>query len=163
MEEDNHGKEVIYGHVSKANPQWKGYKTDEEVLCILNGPHGYVSSSWYDHENVSTWNYIAVHVYGQIEIVQEDELLYSLNKLVDKYESKMEQPFKMKDMSAKTLNQVKGIVGFKIHISEIQAGYKLSQNRNDHDYGNIISKLEKSANSGDIILGKEMSKRRLSK
>ena len=75
----------------------------------------------------------------------------------------MEQPFKMKDMSAKTLNQVKGIVGFKIHIREIQAAYKLSQNRNDHDYGGIISKLEKSENSGDIVLGKEMSKRRLSK
>ncbi len=160
LETGKDGNELIYGHISKANPQWSTYQNDDEVLCIFNGAQAYVSSSWYDHENVSTWNYIAVHVYGKIEILDEEELLFSLNKLVDKYESKMENPFRMKDMSKQTLNQVKGIVGFKIYITDIQAAYKLSQNRNEADYNNIINKLNSSDNAGDQEMGREMNEKR---
>lgn len=144
LEKDVNGEDVIYGHVSKANVQWKNFKDHEEVLLIFNGPHAYVSSSWYDHENVPTWNYVAVHVYGKIQVIGEDELLYSLNQLMDKYEANMENPLRMQDFSDKTMKQVKGIVGFKVFISEIQAAYKLSQNRNKKDYQEIIDQLKKS-------------------
>ncbi len=153
LEDDQNGNEVIYGHVSKANSQWKSFENNEEVMLIFNGPHAYVSSSWYDHENVPTWNYIAIHVYGKMQILEENELLYALNKLVDKYESGMENPVRVPDLSDETMKQMKGIIGFKVTISEIQAAYKLSQNRNREDYNEIVGKL----NDSDHSIAKEVS------
>lgn len=159
LEQDLNGQEVIYGHIAKANFQWKDFEANKEVLLIFNGPHTYVSSSWYGHENVPTWNYIAVHVYGAIQIIEEDELRYSLKKLVDKYEAYSQKPVRMEDLSAKTMRQIKGIVGFKVIISDIQAAYKLSQNRNEEDYHQIIEELKNTDNS----LSKEVSERMDSK
>lgn len=141
LQKDEAGNDMLYGHISKGNPQWKYFNHEDEVLAIFNGPHSYVSSSWYSHENVPTWNYIAVHVYGELVVLDETELMESLKKLVDKHETGSEHPVKMEDMSEKTLRQMKVIVGFKILIKEIHAAYKLSQNRNDKDYQNIIKKL----------------------
>ena len=76
------GKDILQGHVSKANPQWHHFKNNTEVLAIFTGPHGYISSSWYDFEEVPTWNYIAVHVYGTIKIIEGEELYNSLKQLV---------------------------------------------------------------------------------
>jgi len=146
LEEDQNGDEVIYGHVSKANAQWKQFNEAEEVLLIFNGPHAYISSSWYSIEEVPTWNYVAVHIYGRLKIIDESELLYSLNKLVDKYEAHSAHPIRMQDFSEKTMKQINGIVGFKIRITEIQAAYKLSQNRKEADYKNIVSELESKDN-----------------
>ena len=65
LDKDSNGKDILYGHIAKANPQWKYFDDASEVLCIFNGPHSYVSSSWYKEEEVPTWNYIAVHIYGK--------------------------------------------------------------------------------------------------
>ena len=157
---DKKGKDILTGHISRANPQWKNFKDNEEILAIFNGPHSYVSSSWYKKENVPTWNYIAVHIYGTIKIIEGDELLNSLKKLVDKYEEKSETPVSVEKMSEKTLKQIKGIVGFKIRINEIQAAYKLSQNREDSDYHTIIDKLENTEDSNSAEVAKEMKTRR---
>ncbi len=159
LEQDMNGVEVIYGHVSKANPQWRNFDGGQEVLMIFNGPHAYVSSSWYNHENVSTWNYIAVHIYGTIQPIGEEELRYSLDKLVTKYESDMKKPLLMKDMSEETMKQINGIVGFKVNINEIQAAYKLSQNRNELEYRNIVQELDKREGALGIELSKCMRDR----
>lgn len=161
LEHDPDDKEVMYGHIAKANPQWKYFKDQSEVLMIFNGPHGYVSSSWYNHENVPTWNYIAVHVYGTLEIIQDDdELYYALDKLMQKYETSSKNPIKIADFSEKTMRQMKGIVGFKVHITEIQAAYKLSQNRDKEDYHNIVQHLSNSEDSAQQRLSKSMKGRR---
>lgn len=141
------GEEVFYGHVAKGNQQWKQFEqnnTGNEVLLIFNGPHAYVSSSWYSYEEVPTWNYIAVHVYGKIQIIGEEELRYALTRLVDKYEQNSENPIRIAELSAKTMGQIRGIVGFKVFISDIQAAYKLSQKHNEADYKNIIDHLKQS-------------------
>ena len=160
LELDRDGKEVIYGHVAKANPIWNTFSTTNKVLAIFNGPHAYVSSSWYNHDNVSTWNYIAVHIYGTINVIDEEELKYSLGKLVNKYEANIQKPEYFEDMSESTMKQIKGIVGFKIRIEEIQAAYKLSQNRNDEDYQNVIKELENMEREGDGSLAKKMKTKR---
>lgn len=160
LELDPDGKEVVYGHVSKANPQWQHFKNDIEVMMIFNGPHAYVSSSWYNHENVPTWNYIAVHVYGVLHVIQEEELLYSLHKLVEKYEAASENPVRMENFSEKTMLQVKGIIGFKIVVTDIQAAYKLSQNRDDEDYHNVVEKLSTSKDPDQNNLSEVMKGRR---
>ncbi len=55
----------LLGHMARANPQWRTLSPDRDVLAIYLGPHAYVSPRWYDHPNVPTWNYLAVHVYGR--------------------------------------------------------------------------------------------------
>lgn len=155
---DENGKNVLVGHIAKANPQSKYLKNGAEILAIFNGPHSYISSSWYQKENVPTWNYIAVHVYGKVRIIDGEELLDSLKKLVDKYEKNSENPVSVEKMSSRTLKQVNEIVGFSIQINDIQAAYKLSQNRVEADYHNIIGELEKSKDSNSICIAKEMKK-----
>ncbi|UJH67773.1 FMN-binding negative transcriptional regulator [Allomuricauda sp. SCSIO 65647] len=141
LETDRAGEDVLVGHISKANPQWKVFEDNAEVLCIFNGPHAYVSSSWYQEEEVPTWNYIAVHVYGKLTVLDEEATMKALHRLVDKYEQQSENPISLHDMSSKTLRQVKGVVGFQIKINEIQAAYKLSQTRPE-DHASIIKHLK---------------------
>lgn len=154
LDKDEIGEDVLVGHISKANPQGGSFKTNEEVLAIFNGPHAYVSSSWYERENVPTWNYIAVHIYGKIRIIEGAELYNSLKKLVDKYEVNSENPVSMETMSPEMLKHINGIVGFSIKINEIQAAYKLSQNRNSTDYHYIVENLD----NRDDPLSKEVAK-----
>ncbi len=141
------GEDVLLGHISRGNKQWRDFSINEEVLAIFSGPHAYVSSSWYDHENVPTWNYIAVHVYGTLRVIEGEELLNSLKKLVNKYEAASTHRVTVEGMSKKLLeSQLQGIVGFEIKITSIEAAYKLSQNRDDHNKERIIEEL---INRGD--------------
>lgn len=142
---DKEGKDILVSHISKVNPQWKGFDKQPEVLCVFNGPHSYISSSWYKEEEVPTWDYIAVHVYGNLIILDEEAVMESLHKLVNKYEKASKNPISLHEMSPKTLRQVKGVVGFKIEITDIQAAYKLSQTRPE-DHASIIKEL----NEGDV-------------
>ncbi|WP_405414085.1 FMN-binding negative transcriptional regulator [Maribacter sp. Asnod1-A12] len=152
-------KDILVGHIAKANLQSKNLVDGDEVLCIFNGPHSYISSSWYKEEEVPTWNYIAVHVYGTIKIQTSEELLKSLYALVDKYEQQSEHPISLNDMSKKTMRQVTGIIGFEIEINDIQAVNKLSQGR-EHDHPKIINELDKQGASEKAVAD-EMKKRTL--
>lgn len=154
-------KEVLAGHIAKANPQSQYLRDGDEVLCIFNGPHSYVSSSWYQKEEVPTWNYIAVHVYGKIKLQSADELLTALHALVTKYEKDSEHPISLNDMSKKTMRQVNGILGFEILIEEIQAVDKLSQGR-EHDHPKIIQELEKRDEGAKAIAFNMKKKHNLS-
>ncbi|MFC0271871.1 FMN-binding negative transcriptional regulator [Metabacillus herbersteinensis] len=140
----------ITGHMAYGNPQWRTFETCEDVLVMFQGPHAYISSSWYEEENVPTWNYQAVHVYGTASILNEEELKQELIILLQKYEKHRKKPVLWDKLSPEVLEkQLKGIVGFKIKVQEIQAANKLSQNRNEEDYHNIVNKLyeEKDLNS----------------
>ena len=159
--EDENGNEVLSGHIAKANHQVEDISgTSSEVLVIFNGPHSYISSSWYDHDNVPTWNYIAVHIYGTIKIIEGEQLYKALNKLVDKYEKNMASPDSMDKMSPETLKQINGIIGFNISIKEIQAAYKLSQNRKDYDYHNVVKELENNGDENSLKVAKIMQEKR---
>ena len=144
LEQTKEGKSILFGHISKENPQWESFESDANVLAIFSGPHSYVSSSWYEKENVPTWNYIAVHVYGKVKIIEGDAVITSLKKLTDKYEAHSENPVRIEDLSEKTMRQASGIVAFEIEIDRIEAVKKMSQNRNEKDYQNVISELEKT-------------------
>lgn len=140
----------LTGHMAYGNPQWKTFADSEDVLVMFQGPHAYISSSWYEEENVPTWNYQAVHVYGQASILSEEELKGDLAILLQKYEKHRKNPVLWDTLSPELVEQqLKGIVGFKIKVQEIQAADKLSQNRNERDYQNIIHKLyeENDSNS----------------
>ena len=161
LDTNNEGNQVLSGHISRANKQWHTFENDTEVLAIFNGPHAYISSSLYDHENVPTWNYQVVHVYGKIKIIEGDSLKAKLGKLMDKYEKNSDHPVAIDHMSEELLNrEIKGIVGFEIEITDIQAASKLSQNRDEKNYKNIIDHLEKSGDPSSRDLAIIMKEQR---
>ncbi len=161
LSKDPEGRDILTGHISRANRQWEHFAESTEVLAIFSGPHAYVSSSWYDHENVPTWNYLAVHVYGTIRITEGDLLLRQLSKLVDKYEAKMQNPVSVGKMSKEYLaGAIKGIVGFEIGITGIQAAVKLSQNRDEKNYARIIEALEQQGDPNSTEIARLMKSRK---
>ncbi|MEH7336611.1 FMN-binding negative transcriptional regulator [Neobacillus drentensis] len=150
----------LTGHMAYGNPQWRTFETCEDVLVMFQGPHSYISSSWYGHEEVPTWNYQAVHVYGKAIILEKDELIEELTIMLQKYEENRENPVLWDKLSPQLLeSELKGIVGFKIKVGEIQAAYKLSQNRNETDYHNIINKLRNEGNPNSKQMAELMKKR----
>ncbi|MBQ4914744.1 FMN-binding negative transcriptional regulator [Maribacter sp. MMG018] len=157
LDMDENGNDVLISHISKANPQWRSFENKSQVLCIFNGPHSYISSSWYHEEEVPTWNYIAVHVYGTIQILEEEAVLASMHKLVDKYEKDSENPVSIHNLSEKTMKQIKGVVGFQINITDIQATYKLSQGR-EEDHSQIITELKQRDFNAKAVADKMKNK-----
>ncbi|MGO4900607.1 FMN-binding negative transcriptional regulator [Bacillus sp. GM2] len=150
----------ITGHVAYGNPQWRTFETCQDVLVMFQGPHSYISSSWYAQEEVPTWNYQAVHIYGQASILERDELIEELTVMMEKYEKHREHPILWDNLSPQLLeNQLKAIVGFKIRVGNIQAAYKLSQNRSDTDYMNIIDQLQNEGDPNAEQLAAVMKKR----
>ena len=152
------GKEILTGHFSKANHQARALKSNQNVLVVFLGADHYVSSGWYSHENVPTWNYVAVQVRGSIELIDErDKLLELLGKQIEKYEDSIKGDFKMSSLSEDFLTkELRGIIGFKILISSLEAAYKLSQNRNKIDYENVIKKLREINTPSSKLIASEM-------
>jgi transcriptional regulator len=135
----------LYGHFARPNPQWKDIES-QTVLAIFHGPHCYISPSWYEtNQAVPTWNYVTVHVYGEVELVEEEaEVMDSLQDLVTKYEAP-DSPYRLEDVDPHYLAGMnKGIQGFKLHITKIEGKAKLSQNHSRHRQERVIEQLEKS-------------------
>lgn len=144
---------LLESHISKANPQAKFLKDGDEVLCDFLGAHTYISSSWYEKTNVSTWNYQAVQIRGTIKLMNDDELYQHLDGLTNKYESSQKCPMFVKNMGDDFVRkEMKGAFGMFIIPNKIDIANKLSQNRNDQDYNNIIKELQQSddANAKEI-------------
>ncbi|WP_223606577.1 FMN-binding negative transcriptional regulator [Chryseobacterium sp. OSA05B] len=155
LNEDDPGNMYVETHISRANPQAKTLKDGDEVLCDFLGAHAYISSSWYDHINVSTWNYEAVQICGKVQLMNDDELYKHLEKLTSKYENFQKCPIMVKDMGREFVEkEMKGAFGLKIFPKEISIKQKLSQNRKDYDFQNIISELEHSDENGRKIAEK---------
>lgn len=165
--EREQGSRVLQGHVSRANPHWKLLESAERVLAIFLGAHSYISPRWYDHVNVPTWNYMAVHVYGKPRLVTDArEVRALMGSLVQTYEggNTTGAGYSIETMPADFLaSQLKGIVCFEISVDEVQASFKLSQNRNDASYENVIHQLQQSNNPEARAVAEAMRTRRPAK
>ena len=154
----------LQGHFSRANPHWRLFESQPKTLVIFSGPHSYVSPRWYDHVNVPTWNYIAVHLYGTPRLVTDDAELHQLMAgLVDRYEGHGEAAgrYSLETLPAEFReSQMRGIVCFEITVEEIQSSFKLSQNRNDASYHNVIEQLSKSDDQSAQGVAQAMTARR---
>jgi transcriptional regulator len=142
-------KTYLYGHFARPNPQWKDIE-NQNVLATFHGPHCYISPSWYETNTaVPTWNYVAVHVYGQVQIVDEEqELMNSLRDMVLKYEDP-NSSYKLDQVDYNFIaGMSKGIQGFRIKINRIEGKVKLSQNHQIERQELIIHRLEQNT-SGD--------------
>ena len=144
LEKNEAGNDILMGHISKGNEQKYTLTDGAKVLVIFAGPHAYISPRWYTQMNVPTWNYISVHVYGTVKIVEGEALKAALGRLVDNYEHPLPRPVTLEEIPEKTFDEnFRGIIGFEIVIEDIQAAYKLSQNRDEISYHTVVDQLEK--------------------
>jgi len=154
--------DTLVCHMARANPQWQGFANGGEVLCVFQGPHAYVSPSWYTTENaVPTWNYAAVHVYGTPEIVEDADAAYAdQEKLVEFNESGFGSPWQLGDRDRDFVDgMIRSIVNFRIPIARIEGKFKLSQNRPEVDRARVTAALGDSANPVAAACGALMASR----
>lgn len=157
VKEDTMDNIMLYGHVSKGNEQWSQFDSETDFLVIFQGPHTYVSSGWYSHEKVPTWNYQSVHLYGKARSLDTEELKASLKELISIHEASHEQLVDYDHLDSKLIErEIRGIIGFEIKVNSIEAAYKLSQNRNQTDYQNIIYKLGQQSSPNAQSVANEM-------
>jgi transcriptional regulator len=138
---------TLLGHVARANPQWRSFDDDRQCLVMFDGPHAYVSPSWYaTSPAVPTWNYAAVHVYGIPRAIHDAEQLSALvDRLVGIYETGMPQPWPGTLPADFRAAMLKAIVGFAIEIDRIEGKFKMGQNRPVEDRIGTVVHLESSS------------------
>ena len=140
MEKEN-ATRFFYTHVANGNGLSE-LKNGDTVLMIFTGDHGYISSSWYASVNVPTWNYQAVHVYGTVERLSREELYAQLKKLTANYEKTVDGHINPDELPDRMIQgYLQHITGLKITAAKTEAKFKLSQNRNQTDFGRIIKEL----------------------
>jgi transcriptional regulator len=146
--DDDDDQIVIQGHMARANAHWKSMKEGEESLIIFHGPHAYISPSLYElRESVPTWNYAAVHVYGEPTLFTDEESLRAtLHRMIDTFESSyMAQWSELSEQYQSRM--MKHIVGFNIKVKRLEGKFKLSQNRTKGEQARVIQSLNQSKDS----------------
>jgi len=135
---------TLIGHVARGNPQWRKMQERPGVLAIFQGPHAYVSPSWYGvHPSVPTWNYAVVHARGSARLVEDATALEAIvRRLVETYENSRAVPWRMALPEDYQRGMIGGIVGFEIEIAELTGKFKLSQNRTLADRQKVVSALQ---------------------
>lgn len=148
----------LIGHMARANPQWQ-HAQGQSILAIFSGPHAYISPTWYEAENVvPTWNYVAVHVYGTMQTIEDPAaLLKIVNDFVSVYEALMPQPWKLEGPSEFLDRLVRQIVGFRIEITKIEGKWKLNQNQPAERRERVTRSLRQQADENSQLIAAMMS------
>lgn len=151
------GEKVLWGHLSRGNPQWKLFAAQPEVLVVFMADLSrYISSSWYNFPEAPTWNYMSVQISGKIKVVEEDVAWESISRLTDTYEKNMACPVSMNTLPESVTRQVKGVVAFEIEIVTIEAAFKMSQTRDDENFALVLEQLRKSGDPGSLTFADMM-------
>ena len=153
---------VLHGHMAKANPHWGLLQDNQESLTIFHGPHAYISPRLYEsRESVPTWNYAAVHVYGNARVSAEPEhLLEEVREIINAFDPGYFAQWG--SLSDKFRNgMLKHIVGFEIAVTRIEAKFKISQNRSKADRAAVIESLARSSDSAAAGIAALMQKQGL--
>jgi transcriptional regulator len=150
---------ALYGHFARPNEQWKDAE-NQQVLVVFQGPHCYISPSWYETtKTVPTWNYLSIHLYGKLEIIEDQKvILDSLKDMVIKYEEP-DSSYHLDDVDPHYIDgMTKGIVAFKINITKMEAKAKLSQNHPVERRELIIKQLENTGIPDNLQVATLMKK-----
>lgn len=146
---------VIYGHVAKANPQWR-VPALGDGLAMFMGPDAYVTPTWYETKRetgkvVPTWNYVAVHAYGPVEFFEDaDRLLEVVTRLTNRHEGVRASPWAVSDAPPDYIQaQLRGIVGLRMPVTRLEGKRKMSQNRNAADRTGVVEGLSASERPSD--------------
>jgi transcriptional regulator len=152
--DEKDGKFFLTGHIMKNTDHHLAFEQNNNVLALFTGPHTYVSATWYDNPSqASTWNYMSVHAKGSISFGEGDALAEVLKRLTLYYENNNAASATVFDNlpAQYTEKMMKAIVAFEIEITDLQHVFKLSQNRDEKSYDNIISKLKEGDNNSREI------------
>lgn len=162
MTEEREDVLYIKGHVSRYSDHYPVLSNNKEILGLFTGTHCYVSASWYTRRGqASTWNYMSVQVRGTIRWFDENETMGLVRELTHQYESAQANPELLEGMPGDYVNEhVKAIAGFEIAVKQLDATFKLSQNRDDESYKNIVTQLMASDDIQSITVAGEMMKLR---
>jgi transcriptional regulator len=128
---------VIEGHFARANPHWKSL-AGQQTLVVFSGPHSYVSPTFYeDPLSVPTWNYIAIHACGSLELIEgEAEKDALLKNLIALHEPAFADRWREMPERFRS-GMLRGITGFRIPITRIEGKFKISQNRAPQERINV--------------------------
>jgi len=139
---------VLRGHVAKANSHWRHLEQQPQCLTIFHGPHAFVSASNYvTRENVPTWNYGAVHVYGNARTFASPEDLQGvLHQLIGTFEPAYAEQWASFSETYRE-RMLSHIVGIEIAVTRLEAKFKLSQNRTKEEQANVIASLGKAGDT----------------
>jgi transcriptional regulator len=160
--EEKNGELYIHGHIMRNTDHHKAIVENPNALLVFTGANCYVSASWYSNPQIgSTWNYMSVHVAGKVNFMNNDELIAFMRKLTLKFEKGNTQSLTFYDNLPEHFlsKMMPAIVGFEIKAEKIENVFKLSQNRDEKSYLNIISKLEEQGGNSALIAS-EMKKRK---
>lgn len=157
---------ILRGHIARANPLWKDYRSDIEALAIFQGPQTYISPALYPSkqatgEVVPTWNYAVVHARGSLRFIHDAEWLRDfVSSLTDEHEAKRSQPWKVTDAPAPYIDKMLGlIVGFELSISSLIGKWKLGQNRGKADREGLIQGLAQAEDADSRQLSEMLAAR----
>jgi transcriptional regulator len=135
----------LRGHVAVRNPQLAHLKAGSEVLVMFQGPHAYISPSWYvSQETVPTWNYTAVHAYGRSRMLDRAGLIILLKDLVHQNERLLEPPWDFDPQASWVEKMLPQIAAFEIPIDRLEGKFKLNQNRAPADRRRVVEVLSAS-------------------
>ena len=163
---------TLRGHLARANPQWRRLAAGTQSLAIFLGPETYITPSWYATKRASgkvvpTWNYVAVHAYGALRIVDDAAWLLALvTRLTATHEAGRAQPWAVSDAPADYIaGMVKAIIGFELPIARLEGKWKMSQNRPAEDRAGVVEGLMRDGSPGqravaDIVAGATPSEKR---
>ena len=160
--EERDGELYLQGHIMRNTDHHKAYVENPNALLVFTGPSCYVSASWYSNPRIgSTWNYMSVHVAGQIRFLTNEELVAFMRKLTLKFEKGNSESMTFYDNLPDNFlkKMMPAIVGFEIKAEQLDNTFKLSQNRDEKSYDNIIMKLEEQGGSSAMV-AMEMRKRK---
>jgi len=155
------GDYYLQGHFMKQTDHHQAFLQNDHVLVLFSGPHAYVSASWYENKKqASTWNYMTVHARGKMRLLSEDALPTMLEELTTHFEQNPSSPSQYKELPEEYIARLsKAIVAFEIKLLQTDAVFKLSQNRDEQSFDNIVSKLS-AGNWEEKAVAEEMSKRK---
>jgi transcriptional regulator len=154
---------TLIGHVARENAHWQLFRdeTAAETLAIFQGPHAYISPTWYGTPYaVPTWNYVAVHAYGRPRLIEDETALYQLvAELVRVNEERFGYTWDLSAYRDYAQKLLKNIVGFEFEIARIEGKRKLSQNRSKADQAGVIAGLTEQADPIGLALAAVMEER----
>ncbi len=159
--DERDGQLILTGHVMRGTDHWHGFNENSDVLAVFTGPNCPVSASWYSDKNSGgTWNYMSVHARGTIRLLDQKALVELLRRLTNQFENDPDSGANFEDLSDDYVaKMLPAIQAFEITVTDLDAIFKLSQNRDQASYDNIIAKLsERGGNS--LAIANELSRRR---
>lgn len=154
------GKIILSGHMMKKTDHQLAFEKNNNVLVIFNGPHCYVSASWYSNpQTASTWNYMTVHARGKIFFSDAEGTYEAVKNITEKYEGKESLAAFHQLPENYIAPMLRAIIGFTIEVEDMDNVFKLSQNRDEVSKRNIIEQLTKRGDENSVAIAKEMEKR----